>query len=144
MLFSPLLLLLERNAARLFRQLSEALHYLHDGLKVVHRDIKMENILISMNGNVKLADFGFARYADKATRSTSFCGTLLYSSPQLLNHVPYDGFAADWFAAGIVLFTMLMGKYPFVCFIRFLGVKVGVTIKRVPANARPHEAHRLS
>uniref|UniRef100_A0A7E4ZUS8 Protein kinase domain-containing protein n=1 Tax=Panagrellus redivivus TaxID=6233 RepID=A0A7E4ZUS8_PANRE len=103
----------EGNAARLFRQLSEALHYLHDSLHVVHRDVKMENILISINGDVKLGDFGFAKYADKATRSTSFCGTQPYSSPQLLNHVPYDGFAADWFAAGIVLFTMLMGKWPF-------------------------------
>uniref|UniRef100_F1LCJ9 Serine/threonine-protein kinase SIK3 n=1 Tax=Ascaris suum TaxID=6253 RepID=F1LCJ9_ASCSU len=99
------------HASRMFRQLSEAVHYLHIR-GVVHRDIKPENVLLDVNGDVKLVDFGFARYISRRERSTSFCGTKPYSAPEILRRKPYDAYAGDWYAMGVLLFTMLTGKWP--------------------------------
>uniref|UniRef100_A0A0R3S2B5 Protein kinase domain-containing protein n=1 Tax=Elaeophora elaphi TaxID=1147741 RepID=A0A0R3S2B5_9BILA len=99
------------EACRLFRQLTEAIHYLHDR-GVVHRDIKAENVLLDANGDVKLIDFGFARYIDRKERSESFCGTKPYTAPEIVQHLPYDAYASDWYAMGVLLFTMLTGKWP--------------------------------
>uniref|UniRef100_A0AC34F8W3 Protein kinase domain-containing protein n=1 Tax=Panagrolaimus sp. ES5 TaxID=591445 RepID=A0AC34F8W3_9BILA len=102
----------EKEAGRLFRQLIDAVYHLHFELSVAHRDIKLENILLDSNKVLKLADFGFARQTYKAEKSTSYCGTRPYSSPQLVNHTPYEPFAADWFACGIALYTMIAGFWP--------------------------------
>ncbi|CAG9533671.1 unnamed protein product [Cercopithifilaria johnstoni] len=99
------------QACRLFRQLTEAIHYLHDR-GIVHRDIKAENVLLDSNGDVKLTDFGFARYINQNELSQSFCGTKPYSSPEIVQHLPYNAYASDWYAMGVLLYTMLIGKWP--------------------------------
>jgi serine/threonine protein kinase len=101
------------DGSRLLRQLAEAVHYLHQrGL--VHRDIKLENVLLDSDGNAKLVDFGFARFMAPVERSTSFCGTRPYAAPELHLRKAYEGTPVDWYALGAVLFAALVGKMPFV------------------------------
>lgn len=76
-----------RNIAR---QLVKALHYLHLN-RIIHRDMKPQNILISANGTVKLCDFGFARAMSHNTLVvTSIKGTPLYMAPELVQEQPYN------------------------------------------------------
>ncbi|VBB27957.1 unnamed protein product [Acanthocheilonema viteae] len=94
-----------------YKKIPEAIHYLHDR-GVVHRDIKAENVLLDSNGDVKLTDFGFARYINPRELSHSFCGTKPYSAPEIVRHLPYNAYATDWYAMGVLLYTMLTGKWP--------------------------------
>uniref|UniRef100_A0A8R1HXS6 Protein kinase domain-containing protein n=2 Tax=Caenorhabditis japonica TaxID=281687 RepID=A0A8R1HXS6_CAEJA len=98
-------------AATLFRQIIEAVDYLHKR-GIAHRDVKLENIMIDGNGDVKLIDFGFARHIERRERSRSFCGTQPYTSPQISKFRPYEAFSADYYACGVVLYTMVVGKWP--------------------------------
>lgn len=101
----------ESDCRRLFRQLVEAVHYLHER-HIVHRDIKLENILLDDDDNAKLIDFGFARFIGRSERSASFCGTKDYAAPELFKGWPYMAPPVDWYALGVVLFAMLVGRVP--------------------------------
>lgn len=85
-------------------------------LGVVHRDLKCENILLTSNYNLRIADFGFARFVD-ITRNPSVstvCGTMAYSPPEVLSATrPYNPMAADVWAIGVVLFMMANNVVPF-------------------------------
>ncbi|KAI1723928.1 protein kinase domain-containing protein [Ditylenchus destructor] len=107
----------EANIARMLMQLTEAINYLHEGnfheRHIVHRDIKLANILLDEKGDVKLTDFGFARFVShRAEQSTSFCGTATYSAPNICRRKPYNPFASDWYALGVVLYILLTGHVP--------------------------------
>ncbi|CAD5225303.1 unnamed protein product [Bursaphelenchus okinawaensis] len=103
----------ENQSAVIFRQLIEALRYLHE-MNIVHRDVKLENILFDNFGNVKLADFGFARRMhSKLQRSKSFCGTKPYSCPDVVMRKEYDPYANDWYSLGVVLYTSISGRWPY-------------------------------
>lgn len=70
----------EPHAKKWFLQLTDAIQYCHS-LGIIHRDLKLENILIDENDNVKICDFGFARQTDKNQLLKTFCGSLAYSAP---------------------------------------------------------------
>ena len=106
----------EEQARVVFQQILLAIFYLHSK-NIAHRDIKCDNILLSENGQVKLADFGFATYClnEKGEHrlSTNFCRSDAYASPELLAFTPYYPKMADMWASGVVLFSMLDGCMPF-------------------------------
>lgn len=89
----------------------EAIGYLHHR-KIVHRDVKPENMLLDKDGYVKLADFGFAKKLGPDGRTRTFCGTPGYLAPELVLKRPH-GYAADFWSIGVFLFELLSCKSPF-------------------------------
>lgn len=102
----------EAVVQRIAKQLIQALYYLHNN-RIIHRDMKPQNILIAQNSTVKLADFGFARAMSYNTMVlTSIKGTPLYMAPELIQEQPYDS-AADLWSLGCILFELYYGRPPF-------------------------------
>lgn len=98
---------------KIFTQLVGAVAYVHN-LSCVHRDLKLENILLDKHGNVKLCDFGFTReYEGKMSYLQTFCGTVCYSAPEMLKGEKYAGEKVDVWSLGIILFALLTGELPF-------------------------------
>ncbi|KAF6728863.1 Serine/threonine-protein kinase 36 [Oryzias melastigma] len=93
-------------------QLVSALYYLHSH-RILHRDMKPQNILLGKSGVVKLCDFGFARAMSASTLVlTSIKGTPLYMSPELVEEKPYDH-TADLWSLGCILYELHTGAPPF-------------------------------
>ena len=78
----------------------------------MHRDIKIENILYTDEMQLKVADFGFSTYKN-INRLSSYRGTMTYMAPEIKEERQYDGRQADVFSAGVVLFIMVQGLFPF-------------------------------
>ena len=98
---------------KIFTQLVGAVAYIH-GKQCVHRDLKLENVLLDKSENVKLCDFGFTREYDGTSNYLStFCGTLCYSAPEMLRGEKYAGEKVDVWSLGIVLYALLRGELPF-------------------------------
>ena len=104
--------LIEDEGKIIFRQLCESLKYCQEH-KIVHRDIKLENILLDSNKKIKLIDFGFSIIIPKDKKLSIFCGTPSYMSPEIVSKKEYFGFPADIWALGIVLYVILCGSFPF-------------------------------
>ena len=101
----------ETEARAIFQQLSSAIAYLHS-LNIVHRDIKLENILIDGRRNIKITDFGFSVYVvDKKLKI--FCGTPSYMPPEIVMRREYYGPPVDCWSLGVLLYAMLCGCFPF-------------------------------
>ena len=118
----------ESRSCSLAAQIFDAMTYLHSH-KIAHRDIKMDNILLDLDGNIRVADFGvshsFEGITEEINSSTSrtsfkaFCkdtaGTFSFWSPEILEDKDegYDAFAADVWAVGIVVYVFLFGELPY-------------------------------
>ena len=80
--------------------------------KVAHRDIKLENILLDDDLNIKIADFGYATH--KSINSLeSYRGSMTYMAPEIKESKTYDGCEVDIFSTGVILFIIVLGSFPF-------------------------------
>ncbi|KAJ3390498.1 hypothetical protein HDU92_000431 [Lobulomyces angularis] len=103
----------EKEACRFFVQLIAGVHYLH-AHKYVHRDLKLENLLLDGNRNIIITDFGFANKSDgKDSLLNTSCGSPCYAAPELVISDGYVGEAADIWSCGVILFAMLCGYLPY-------------------------------
>ncbi len=104
--------LTEIESLKLFQQLINTLLYLHSQ-NITHRDIKIDNMLLDRNGDLKLVDFGLStKYKDNELLNQP-CGTVVYAAPEVLQGKEYHGMLCDVWSSGIVLFGMLSGYLPF-------------------------------
>ncbi|KAH0552280.1 serine/threonine-protein kinase fused [Cotesia glomerata] len=102
----------EDRAQKVICDLVSALYYLHSN-RVLHRDLKPQNVLLEANGTAKLCDFGFARIMSTRTHVlTSIKGTPLYMAPELIEEYPYDH-NADLWSLGCIAYEMIVGTPPF-------------------------------
>jgi serine/threonine protein kinase len=98
---------------RIFTQLIGAVSYVHQK-SCVHRDLKLENILLDKHESVKLVDFGFTReYEGKTNYLQTWCGTVCYSAPEMLRGEKYAGEKVDVWSLGIILYALLCGELPY-------------------------------
>jgi serine/threonine protein kinase len=102
----------EEESKKIFFQLLQSIEYLHS-YSVVHRDVKLENVLFNDTKDVKLIDFGFSTVCQKGKRLRVFCGTPSYMAPEIVRRSEYEGKPVDMWSLGILLYAILCGYFPF-------------------------------
>jgi eukaryotic-like serine/threonine-protein kinase len=104
-----------REVVDLTIQLCDALQYAHDK-SVVHRDLKPSNLMITVDGKLKLTDFGIAKDLERTTQLTTpgrTLGTAAYMAPEQIRGTPAVSHKTDLYALGVLMYQMLTGKTPF-------------------------------
>ncbi|QDZ22899.1 serine/threonine protein kinase [Chloropicon primus] len=102
----------EREACLLFQQILSGMDYCHHS-KVIHRDIKLENLLLDDRNNIKIIDFGLSAIASHHKKLKVYCGSPSYAAPEIVARRHYCGPPADIWSLGVVLFAMISGYLPF-------------------------------
>ena len=94
----------------------DAVTYLHTVAKVVHRDLKLENIVLDRNFNLKVCDFAMSKTIQEGNMTGIYysqLGSERYMAPEIIEGKAYKGTSVDMFALGVVLFAMVTGVMPF-------------------------------
>ncbi|KAK7306523.1 hypothetical protein VNO77_44470 [Canavalia gladiata] len=107
----------EDMARKYFHQLIDAVGYCHSQ-GVYHRDLKLENLLLDENGDLKITDFGLSALVKSRKNDDDYllhttCGTPAYVSPEIIKKKAYDGAKADIWSCGVILYVLLAGFLPF-------------------------------
>lgn len=121
----------ESEAIFLFRDILSAIAHAHSK-GICHRDLKLENILLTETGSAVVADWGLSSPFTASAAMTKDCGSLHYAAPEILSATPYYGHLVDSFSLGILFFAMVTGCFPFFGNSpreRFLDI---ITRKRLP------------
>lgn len=104
--------LTERQSRNFFMDITNGVSYLHSK-NIVHLDLKLENLLLNHNLNVKIIDFGCARLQLGQKRYSTPCGSYAYGAPEVISGQWYDGKKADIWSLGVILFCMFVARLPY-------------------------------
>jgi len=104
---------LEEDVAKeIFAQIVSGLRHCHRNL-ILHRDVKLDNVLLDKNNKVKICDFGVSRFVKKGQTIKEQCGTPAYIAPEIIKDKGYEGCYADIWSLGVLLYAIVTGSVPF-------------------------------
>lgn len=115
----------EMTARRYFIQIICVLEHLHHDLRIVHRDLKAENLLLDRNNNIRLIDFGLSNaFSDQSPCLKTACGSCPYIPPEMIKEQAYTA-SVDVWSVGVLLYLLVVGHFP------FEGEDVASTMQRI-------------
>ena len=102
----------EEKAKFIFKEILYGLAHCHCW-SVMHWDIKLDNILLDSENGIKICDFGVSKIIGKYQKINEQCGTPAYIAPEIISNKGYEAYYPDFWSAGVLLYTMLIGTVPF-------------------------------